>query len=67
MKNENDELLKNQIGNIGGLEEQVNSLEGKKLKHTPGAQKEYLENRMKRCKSFYHVQEVEVRLQNTKM
>lgn len=40
MKNENDELLKNQIGNIGGLEEQVNSLEGKKLKHTPGAQKE---------------------------
>lgn len=40
MKNENDELLKNQIGNIGGIEEQVNSLEGKKLKHTPGAQKE---------------------------
>lgn len=40
MKNENDELLKNQIGNIGGLEEQVNSLEGKKLKNTPGAQKE---------------------------
>lgn len=40
MKNENDELLKNQIGNIGGLEEQVNSLEGKKLKHIPGAQKE---------------------------
>lgn len=40
MKNENDELLKNQIGNIGGLEEQVNSLEGKKLKHIPGTQKE---------------------------
>lgn len=36
MKNENDELLKNQIGNIGGLEEQVNSLEGKKLKRVPG-------------------------------
>jgi hypothetical protein len=35
MKNEFDELLESQIGDLGGVEEQ-NSLEGKKLKKIPG-------------------------------
>jgi hypothetical protein len=39
MKNEIDELLENQIGNLGGIEEQ-NPLEGKRLKKIPGRKEE---------------------------